>query len=148
MWLSTMPCVSSLREGLVDLHQAEVAHHLGPEARVQQVQDRVLDAADVLVHRHPVLRALGHHRLVVLRVAVAHEVPRRIDEGVHRVGLAARAPCRTPGRPRRRGSLVLVQRVAEPSGTQSVGSTTGRSFSGTGTAPCSSQWMIGIGVPQ
>ena len=36
--------------------------------------------------------------------------------------------------------------VAE--GTQSCGSTTGRSFSGTGTAPCSSQWMMGMGVPQ
>ena len=35
-----------------------------------------------------------------------------------------------------------------PSGTQSSGSTTGRSFSGTGTAPHASQWMIGIGVPQ
>ena len=35
-----------------------------------------------------------------------------------------------------------------PSGIRSSGSTTGRSFSGTGTAPCSAQWMIGIGVPQ
>ncbi|MCY1546850.1 hypothetical protein D9M68_828710 [compost metagenome] len=42
----------------------------------------------------------------------------------------------------------LFSGLPEPSGTQSVGSTTGRSFSGTGTAPCSSQWMIGIGVPQ
>jgi hypothetical protein len=44
-----------LGEGLVDLDQAQVAHDLGPEARVQQVQDGVLDAADVLVHRHPVV---------------------------------------------------------------------------------------------
>ena len=50
-----MPCVSRLRERLVDADQLQVAHHLGPEARVQQVQDRVLDAADVLVHRHPVV---------------------------------------------------------------------------------------------
>ena len=35
-----------------------------------------------------------------------------------------------------------------PSGTRSSGSTTGRSFSGTGTGPSSGQWMIGIGVPQ
>ena len=42
----------------------------------------------------------------------------------------------------------LCSGLPEPSGTQSCGSTTGRSFSGTGTAPCSSQWMIGIGVPQ
>jgi hypothetical protein len=44
-------------EGLVELDQAEVAHDLGPEARVQQVQDGVFDAADVLVHRHPVIVA-------------------------------------------------------------------------------------------
>jgi hypothetical protein len=36
-------------ERLVDRDEAQVAHHLGPEARVQQVQDGVLDAADVLV---------------------------------------------------------------------------------------------------
>ena len=35
-----------------------------------------------------------------------------------------------------------------PSGMQSSGSTTGKSLSGTGTAPWSSQWMMGIGVPQ
>ena len=35
-----------------------------------------------------------------------------------------------------------------PSGTRCSGSTTGRSFSGTGTVPQSAQWIIGIGVPQ
>ena len=35
-----------------------------------------------------------------------------------------------------------------PVATRSRGSTTGRSASGTGTGPCSGQWMIGIGVPQ
>jgi len=42
----------------------------------------------------------------------------------------------------------LTSGLPEPSGTQSSGSTTGRSFSGTGTEPCWAQWMIGIGVPQ
>ena len=51
-----MPCVSKSRERLLDLDQAHVAHHAHPEARVQQVQDRVLDAADVLIDRHPVVR--------------------------------------------------------------------------------------------
>jgi hypothetical protein len=77
------------RERLVDLHEAQVAHHLGPEARVQQVQDGVLDAADVLVHRHPVV-VRASTIAGRCRVAVAHEVPGRIDEGVHRVGLAPR----------------------------------------------------------
>ena len=38
--------------------------------------------------------------------------------------------------------------LPSPVGRMSRGSTTGRSASGTGTGPCSSQWMIGIGVPQ
>ena len=42
------------RGGLVVGDQAEVAHHLGEEARVDQVQDGVLDAADVLVDGEPV----------------------------------------------------------------------------------------------
>ncbi len=77
-------------EGLIDLHQPEVAHDLGPEAGVEQVQNGVLDAADVLVHRHPVARAFADHGLGVAGVAVAHVVPGRIDEGVHGVGFAPR----------------------------------------------------------
>ena len=42
----------------------------------------------------------------------------------------------------------LASGLPEPSGTRSSGRLTGRSLSGTGTAPHSSQWMIGIGVPQ
>ena len=79
-----------LGEGLVHFDQAQIAHDLGPEARIEQVQNGVLNAANVLVHRHPVVGTLGHHLLVVLGVAIAHEVPRRIDKGVHGVGFAAR----------------------------------------------------------
>ena len=85
-----MPCVSRFVERLGDPCQAEVAHHARPEPRIQQVQDRVLDAADVLVDRHPVVRALIDHGAVVARAGVAEEVPRRIDERVHRVRLATR----------------------------------------------------------
>ena len=42
----------------------------------------------------------------------------------------------------------LLSGLPLPSGIRSSGSTTGRSFSGTGTTPQTSQWMIGIGVPQ
>ena len=87
-------------ERLVHLHQPQVAHYLGPKAGVQQMQNGVLDAANVLVHAattrgmvrvaHPVLRAFGHHGIGVGWVAIAHEVPRRIHKRVHGVGLA---PC-------------------------------------------------------
>ncbi len=87
---STMPCVSRLVNGSVERREPEVAHHPRPEARVEQVQDRVLDAADVLVHRHPVRSALVDHRRVVAGAGVAEEVPGRVHEGVHRVGLAPR----------------------------------------------------------
>ena len=76
-------------EGLVTGEQAEVAADLGPEAAVEQVQDGMLDAADVVVDGHPAvggLAAEGH--LGVVRVAVADVVPARAGEGVHRVGLA------------------------------------------------------------
>ena len=78
------------RERLVVLHHAEVAEHPAEEPRVDQVQDGVLDAAAVEIHRAPVLHLRRVERqLAVPRVAVAVEVPRRIDERVHRVGLAA-----------------------------------------------------------
>ena len=60
---------------------------------------------------------------------------------------------------RRASPLHLGQRVSTnsamfligdptPSKATSVGSTTGRSSSGTGTGPQSSQWMMGMGAPQ
>ena len=91
--LITMPCVNRRSHRLVVLDQAQVAHHLRPEARVDQVQNRVLHAADVLVDGKPILRDRRiERRLRILRVGVAIEVPARIDEGVHRVGLALRRP--------------------------------------------------------
>ena len=90
-------------ERLGNLHQTQILHHARPEARVQQVQNRVLDAADVLIDRHPVVHPLIDHRLVVARTGETHEVPRRIDERIHRVRLA---PCiATAGR-----ALALVER--------------------------------------
>ena len=80
-----------VRERLVEVDHAEVAGDLGPETTVEQVQNRVLDAADVLVDRHVVVD-LGavKRRGVVVRVGVAHVVPRGARERVHRVGLAVR----------------------------------------------------------
>ena len=78
------------RERLAEADEAVVVHRLDEEARVEQVTGRVVDAADVLRHRQPVVdeRAV-EGGLVVVRVDVAQEVPRGVDEGVHRVGLAA-----------------------------------------------------------
>ena len=98
-----MPWVSRLVNGSPTPQQAEIAHHLGPEARVEEVQDGVLDAADVLIDGQPVSRALIDHRAVLVRARVAHVVPRGIDEGVHRVGFAARRAAAP-------GTLALVER--------------------------------------
>ena len=71
----------------------EIGERLGEEPRVHQMQDGVLDAADVLVDRQPALDRVGVEGCAVVpRVGKAKEVPRRVDEGVHRVGLARRGP--------------------------------------------------------
>ena len=57
------------------------------EAEIHQVQDRVLDATDVLVHRQPVVAALVDH-ITGTRRGVAGVVPARLHEGVEGVGLA------------------------------------------------------------
>jgi hypothetical protein len=51
--------VEQLLERLLGEHQAAVVEHLVPEAGVEQVQHRVLDAADVEIDRHPVLLGSG-----------------------------------------------------------------------------------------
>src|SRR5439155_5915980 len=69
--------------------EPEVVQRLHEEARVDQVHRRVVDAADVLVDgAPPVTELLVERRLVVVRIAVTHEVPGRVDEGVHRLDLA------------------------------------------------------------
>ena len=78
-----------LGEGFVHFDQAQIAHHFGPETRIEQVQNGMLNAANVLVHGHPVVSTFCHHLVGMGRVAIAHEVPRRINKGVHGVGLAA-----------------------------------------------------------
>ena len=78
-------------DGLVVLDEAEVAHDFAAEARVEQVQNGVSDAADILVDGKPVGDFRGiERRFAIVRVAVAIEIPGGIDEGVHRVGFAAR----------------------------------------------------------
>ena len=77
-----------MRRLVVDDH-TQVAHHLGPEARIDQVQDGVLHAADVLVDGEPVLDHFrAERRAGVFCVGVAVEVPAGVDEGVHGVCLA------------------------------------------------------------
>ena len=82
-----------LRERLAKAEHAEVVQHLDPEPRVDHVHRRVVDTADVEVDRVPVVdgRAL-EGCAVVPGVAVAQEVPGRVDEGVHRLGLALPRP--------------------------------------------------------
>ena len=87
-------------------------HGTCEEARVQQMQNRVLDAADILINRQPLLHRLQRRRVsFVERIGEPGKIPGGIDEGVHRVGFAARrtAAFRTgdvaPGR-------MAVERVA------------------------------------
>ena len=76
------------------------------------MQNGVLDAADVLIDRQPFIDdlALGRRRRDP-RIGEAREVPRRVDERIHRVGFA-------PRRPRALGTLhilpgrVTVERIA------------------------------------
>ena len=67
---------------------------------------------------------------------------------VSMVSVSRRAALPQRGQLQSRNARCFASGLPEPSGTRSSGSTTGRSRSGTGTAPQSAQWMIGIGVPQ
>ena len=73
----------------VNIDQAFVAHQFGEETRVQEVQNRVFDTADVLVDRAPVFRGFSrYHAFCELGRHVAEEIPARFHEGVHGVGFA------------------------------------------------------------
>ena len=79
-----------LAERLGVLDHSDVEQNLVPEARVEQVQNRVLGAPDVQVHGHPVVVGLlGEDLVVVAGVEVAEVVPARARPLGHRVGLAS-----------------------------------------------------------
>ena len=78
-------------ERLVAVDQTRVTQQLVEEAGVEQVHTGVLDTADVLIHRQPVVGSSRiQHALVVVRGAVARVVPGGLHKGVEGIGLAER----------------------------------------------------------
>ena len=77
-------------ERLDRLHgqMARLVHRAGEKARIQQMQDRMLDPADVLVHIHPIGGIFRIGRRRGMGRGEAGIVPGRIDKGIHRVRLA------------------------------------------------------------
>ena len=74
----------AFRQVPADMHRAR------KEPRIEQVQNRVLDPSDILVHIHPVGH-IGHiRRRLRPRTGEPRVIPGRIDEGIHCVGLALR----------------------------------------------------------
>ncbi len=106
------PLCEQVRERLAVVESFLVGQHLGEKPRVQQVHHRVFDPADVLVDRHPVVRALEVEGGVFEPGRnVSQEVPRGVDERVHRVRLAGGRLA--TGRTRRLFPLVgRIERVA------------------------------------
>ncbi len=52
-----MPCVNSPAKGSSTTQWPQSLHRAREEARIEQVQDRMLDAADILIDRQPVATA-------------------------------------------------------------------------------------------
>ena len=86
-------------------------HGACEEARIEQVQNRVLDPADVLIDVHPVacIVHIGGRRGV--RCCEPCEIPAGIDKRVHRVGFAL-GGFAAFGAGRGEPGLVPVKRVA------------------------------------
>src|SRR5215208_6332335 len=98
-----VPLVAQAGHRLVEVNQPKVAHDLGEEAGVEQVQNGVLYAAGVLVDGEPLLSPFGIERpLIVVRREVTVPVPRGVHESVHRVRLAC-------GRAAATGTLGIVE---------------------------------------
>src|SRR5207248_8133790 len=99
------------REWLLEIEIAALGERARKEAGIEQMQHRVLDAADVLVDRHPVVDVLALERILGARRAEAQEIPGRLEEGVEGVGLAPRGLAATGARDVLPGR-VMVERIA------------------------------------
>ncbi len=141
--LITMPWVNRRSAGSLVLDQSHVAHELGPEARVDQMQNRVLHAADVLID----VDLQTSSQPACCQTALCRCARRCSDRNT-------RTNRRTCPWYRSRGGRDLHTSgrsysqtpATRPSGDPPVkvmstcsGRMTGRSFSGTGTMPSFSQ---------
>ena len=112
------------------------------------MQDRMLDAADILIDRQPIIDRGRDRPALAQGIGEAGEIPGGIHECVERVGFP----------PRRAAASRTIDfgkcRMGDRSGlpwtlnSRSSGNLTGNSLSGTGTTPHWPQWIIGIGQPQ
>ena len=89
-----MPCVNRPANGSSSPRWPVLLHRPREEAGIEQMQDRVLDAADILIDRQPGVGDVGRRRR---RLRSTGSVKRakyqdEFDERVHRVGLAPRRP--------------------------------------------------------
>ena len=111
------------------------------------MQDRVLNAAHILIDREPIIGFSVKRAKAGMRRTITREIPTGIDKSIASIGLAARRllAARTvdvfPGG-------MVIERISWLLNVTSSGSLSGKSFSGTGRAPQASQWIIGIGQPQ
>ena len=60
------------------------------ETSVEQVQDCVFDASDVLIDGKPVVSPLVEHRAVLVATGIPRVIPRRFHKGVECIGFAFR----------------------------------------------------------
>src|SRR5436853_5157880 len=75
------------------MDDAQIAHELSPETRVDEMEDGMLHTANVLVDRKPVISRLGVERTILeMRIRIAIEIPGRIDKCVHGIGLTTCPP--------------------------------------------------------
>ena len=126
-------------EGLVWPAMPRLLHRAGEEARIEEVQDRVLDAADILVDGQPAIDDRRHRRRPRMRRGEAREIPGRVRRtcpscrsraapGRHTAGSArfarsdaGRADC-PAGRTRRRREASPAARRAAPAPRRRSGS--------------------------
>src|SRR3546814_18993097 len=109
-----------------DVDHADSLQRAGPEARIEQVQDRMFDAADILVDRQPASDHRRVERPVGGRAREAQEIPGGLDEGVERVGLAQSLPAA------RRAASGVSRPVAQRPADSGVGKE--------GVKPCRTRW--------
>jgi hypothetical protein len=133
-------------ERLLHIDLADAGEGAGPETGIEQMQDRMLDPADILFRPAATGDLFRIERAIGGLAGKAQEIP-ALSTKVSSVSVSRRAAPHC-------GQSTCFQVGWRSSGLPGVekstssGSVTGKCFLGTGTTPQTSQWMKGIGVPQ
>ena len=78
-----------IRKRLIRFYKTFITQQFVEETRVQQMQNRMLNTAHILIDWQPIIRTLIQHRRIIIRTGITRVIPRRFKESIKSICFTA-----------------------------------------------------------